>query len=170
MTRYYPYRTWSHEDPERWRNAEREAWPATDLHDRINRLVDESFESGDGSSEDERFEPPAEMLAEDERYCVSLELAGVRHDDLSVRVSTGRLRVRGEKNRPAGQDGSEVLVSARRFGSFVREFDLPEDAVRDGIVAELDGGVLTIAVPRDRQSGQNEMHEIAIRTRKDNGR
>lgn len=85
-------------------------------------------------------------------------------------MSGGRLRVRGEKNRPAEQGRSEVIDSARRFGSFVREFELPDDAVRDGIVAELDEGVLTIAVPRDRQSEHNAVREIAVRARKDNGR
>lgn len=74
MARFYPYGSRSASDPESWRRAERQAWPATDLHDRINRLVDESIQSGDDSPEDERFEPPAEVLAEEERYCVSLEL------------------------------------------------------------------------------------------------
>lgn len=92
------------------------------------------------------FRPPADVEETDDAYIVDIELPGVRKQDLDIEIAGRRLTVRGER-----KDKERVGILRRRersVGGFQYEVTLPGNVDDDGIVANLDDGVLAVRVPK----------------------
>jgi HSP20 family protein len=97
------------------------------------------------------FVPPVEMLTRDRDVVIRLELPGIDvARDVDITVHNGTLIVRGERrdDRAEQMQGAKagVLVRELRYGSFVREFALPEGVDGESIEASYDLGMLEILV------------------------
>ena len=92
------------------------------------------------------FTPPADVEETDDAYLVDIELPGVRKQDLDIEIADRRLTVRGER-----KEKERVGILRRRertVGRFQYEVTLPGNVDEDGIVANLDDGVLAVRVPK----------------------
>jgi hypothetical protein len=67
---------------------------------------------------------------------------GKRREDISIEVHDRVLSIRGERRPPAS------CVRSARYGAFERAWRLPENVDVDSVSAHLDGGVLTVRVPK----------------------
>ncbi|MBY8976205.1 Hsp20/alpha crystallin family protein [Rhodobacteraceae bacterium NNCM2] len=94
------------------------------------------------------FAPASEARSKDEGYVISLELPGVKQEDIHVSVEGNMLTVSGEKHTMREEKTDSVYFSERQFGAFKRSFRLPPDAVGTDINAEFTDGLLTVTVPR----------------------
>ena len=92
--------------------------------------------------------PPSEARAGEEKYEVTIELPGVKPEDIEVSTHDGQLMVKGEKRAQREEKGETYFFSEREYGSFQRSFRLPADAAQDGITADFDNGVLILRVPK----------------------
>lgn len=89
--------------------------------------------------------PPYNIEAfDDNRYAVTLAVAGFQKDELDISVEKGVLTVRGER---AGEDESKYLYQGIANRSFERKFNLADHVeVTD---ASLDNGLLTISLLKE---------------------
>ncbi|MFI7587483.1 Hsp20/alpha crystallin family protein [Spongisporangium articulatum] len=78
-----------------------------------------------------RWAPVTEVSSTDEAYTVTVELPGVKREDVSVEVA--------EKT---------LVVTATRGETFTLRRSLPGDVQRDDVSATLADGVLTVTLPR----------------------
>ena len=93
------------------------------------------------------FVPPVEMLTRDADAVIRLELPGVDVErDVDICVDRNRLVIRGERREERGDTEGGVLVRELRYGSFRREFALPEGVDADRIDASYDQGMLEVVV------------------------
>lgn len=92
------------------------------------------------------FVPPVEIVHKGADIEVRLELPGIDPEkDVAVSVEDGRLVISGERTeRTDSRDG--VLVRELRYGSFRREFALPEGVAADRVSAHYDAGLLRVTV------------------------
>ncbi|MGI9357613.1 MAG: Hsp20/alpha crystallin family protein [Rhizobiaceae bacterium] len=103
------------------------------------------------------FAPPSEASALDDFYEISVELPGVKPDDVEVTLQNGSLTVHGEKHSEREEEGRSYFFSERTYGAFQRTFRLPSDADNDNIEADYRDGVLNLkvgkksAVKKDRK-------------------
>lgn len=100
------------------------------------------------SFEDRTWHPPMDVWETDGTWVVTVDLPGVRDEDLVLQVGHGVLIISGTRTLPSYPSHAAVHASERQFGSFERSFELPKDARHDHIEAELKGGVLTVKVQR----------------------
>jgi HSP20 family protein len=97
------------------------------------------------------FVPPIEMAQEGSDVLIKLEVPGIDPStDVDVSVHEGRLIVTGER-RDTRQDvhsgeRQQTLVRELRYGSFRREFALPEGVTADDVHASYDKGLLEVRV------------------------
>ena len=106
---------------------------------------------------------PAVDLCESETcVTVSVELPGVRADQIEVALTNEELRVRGRKRKGAPRGVISHLCSERSFGSFTRTILLRWPVRKDAAAAELKDGVLTIRLPKleDRRGVE---HRIEVK-------
>ncbi len=85
-----------------------------------------------------------EDFAEDGRYVIRAELAGLEPDkNIDVRVQDGVLTIRAERQ----EEQREGRRSEFRYGSLTRSIVLPSRAETDKITAKYDKGILELTVP-----------------------
>jgi HSP20 family protein len=94
------------------------------------------------------FAPLSEASAGEGRYDITLELPGVKAEDIDVSVHEGHLTIKGEKRSEREEKGRTYFFSEREYGAFERSFRLPTDAQSDKVTADFRDGVLTVTVPK----------------------
>ena len=92
--------------------------------------------------------PPVDLCESESCVTVSVELPGVRAEQVEVVLTNEHLKVRGRKRKGAPRGVISHLCSERSFGQFARTVPLHWPVRRDGATAELKNGVLTIRLPK----------------------
>lgn len=94
-------------------------------------------------------EPLLDMHESADELIVTVEVPGLKKDDLSVELAGRRLVIRGEKklSREQKEAGGSYL-SECRYGRFARSVELPYDMKESKIKAELKSGVLSLRMPK----------------------
>jgi HSP20 family protein len=120
------------------------------FRDEINRLFDtgapaqNSFFSG--------WNPTLDVYDEQDRFLVSVELPGMKKDEINLSYQDGVLTVSGErKHEREGKEG-ETFRSERYFGKFQRTVSLPASVDASKIAATYKDGVLQIDLPKAEEA------------------
>jgi HSP20 family protein len=100
------------------------------------------------------WSPVADVLEGDSRIVISVELPGVEHSKIDVRVDGDDLVLEGERHMGReSAEGEQFHRVERSYGSFARRFSLPSTVDRDSIEAVFRNGVLRITLAK--RSGKN---------------
>jgi HSP20 family protein len=92
------------------------------------------------------FTPRVDILEKPEGMVLTLDMPGVKPEDVQIDFERGELAVRG-KRQPFERKG-EWLVEEVEAGDYYRAFLISQDVAADKISAELKNGVLTVHLPR----------------------
>lgn len=131
---------------------------------RFDREFDELVRRGFSAAPARSFVPPVEMFTRGTDVVIRLELPGVDVDnDVDVTVDKGRLVIRGERRDERGENVQGVLVRELRYGSFRREFALPDGLSAEAIEATYDQGMLEVLV-RNVVTPEPEPQQVRIRS------
>lgn len=117
-----------------------------------------------GSKIADWFTPRSEALAAADCYEISIELPGVKTEDIEVTCDENRLTVKGEKKVTREEKGDTYFFSEREYGAFERTFRLPADASSTDIAAEFKNGVLTLKVAKTKPASV-EGKRIEVKSR-----
>ena len=92
-------------------------------------------------------------------YVVTAELPGVKRDEIDVELNEGRLSISVDKKESDEEKGKNYLHKETSEWSATRGVYL-KDAATSGLTAKLDGGVLTVNVPK--QEEKSNVTKVAI--------
>ncbi len=130
-------------------------WSELDaLHREMDRSLRREF-APSGSS----FLPATDVVETDAGYELALDLPGVKLEDLRIELRDGVLEIAGQRVRDGAPRAEGFTRTERRFGSFSRSFRLGKGVDEAGIRARMDGGVLTVSLPK-REEAQPRRIEI----------
>jgi len=106
--------------------------------------------------------PPVDLCESERCVTVSVELPGVRAEQVEIALTNERLRIAGRKRKSAPRGVISHLCSERSFGQFARNIPLRWPIRKTGATAELKDGVLTVRLPKlqDRRGGE---HKIEVK-------
>tara|TARA_R110002110_G_scaffold153886_1_gene347537 strand:+ start:92856 stop:93281 length:426 start_codon:yes stop_codon:yes gene_type:complete len=98
------------------------------------------------------FAPRVDIRDKDDHYEITAELPGVNKEDIHVHVKDGVLTLEAEssQNQQEEKEG-RVIRQERRYGRYLRSFDLGGDVHDDDINAAFKDGVLTLTAPKVKQ-------------------
>jgi len=136
-----------------WRGSEES--PRT-LQREIDRLFEDFFRMGGERSlaETEFFTPSVELKETENDYRLSVELPGIRDEDIHVEVDeNGVLTISGEKRHVEEKKEQGYEYSERVYGRFMRAIQLPTGVDAGQIGADYDNGVLEVRVPKTAMKG-----------------
>lgn len=105
--------------------------------------------------------PAVDISETPQAYLIKAELAGVKREDIKVKVEHGQLRLSGERRYEKEDKDDKQHRIERFYGSFSRSFSLPEDADDEHISAGYKDGVLTLTLPK-RSEAQPRAREISV--------
>ena len=96
----------------------------------------------------DRWQPDVDVFETEEAVVVRVELAGVRSDDLRVRVDGEALRISGVRMAPEPVEMRRLHQMEIATGPFERRLRLPIACQREGVSAHLADGFLTVTLPK----------------------
>jgi HSP20 family protein len=92
--------------------------------------------------------PALDISERKDAYVVTVEVPGVKADDLDITLEDGLLTIQGERQFAHDSSEQQFHRVERRYGAFRRSITLPAHVMADGIQASADNGVLQILVPK----------------------
>jgi HSP20 family protein len=124
----------------------------------------QASQSGAGASSAPAWAPPVNISERKDAYVLTVELPGVKVEDLEISFQDGLLTIQGE--RPLAQNSTEEQfhVLERRYGLFRRSITLPLHVKADAIEASAEDGVLQVVVPKMEEAQPKRIDVHAVRT------
>ena len=92
--------------------------------------------------------PSMDVREDDDRYYLSVDLPGVKKEDVKVDIRDDVVSICGERRHEERKQGTEE----REYGCFRRSFTLPRGTNADQIEANYENGMLELAVPKSEAS------------------
>ena len=122
--------------------------PRSSLFD-IDRFFDERWPVPAESTAGAFFSPRVDIRDVDDHYEITAELPGVSKDDIQVHVKDGILTLEAEtRHEEKEEKEGKVIRQERRYGKFLRSFNLGSDVEESDIKASFKDGVLTLQAPK----------------------
>ena len=103
-----------------------------------------------GSVETRDWAPVVDILETDNDFVLKVELPGVEKDDVEVSIDNRILTINGEKKNDSAD--KKVHRTECRYGTFIRNFTLPQDVDVDKVEAACKNGVLSLTLTKMEQA------------------
>jgi HSP20 family protein len=101
--------------------------------------------------------PAIEVYEEKDDVVVKAELAGMKKEDLEVRISENLLTLKGEKKKEEEKKEEGYHYSECSYGSFTRTIEIPRDVRADKATATFKDGLLEIRLPKTDEAKKKEV-------------
>lgn len=101
---------------------------------------------------DNSFIPNCEIFEGDKAFFITLDVPGIRKEDLNLEVKDNHLYITGERSEGARAEKGTVLKSERHYGKFSRVFTIPQNVNTDAIQARFENGVLELSLPKEERT------------------
>jgi HSP20 family protein len=129
---------------------------------RLNRLLDEAFTGGaafpeQGSAITSAWFAPTDVSEDANNLQITMEVPGVRPEDVRISLENNLLTVRGEKKQEAEERNERVHRYERSYGTFERSFALPNTVDVEKIAAKYENGILRISIPKSERARPREI-------------
>ena len=132
------------------------------LQDRVNRVFRESYRGGqDESLTTSTFAPAVDVYEDEHNVTLKIEVPGIEEKDLDVRVENHTLTVKGERKLEKEEKEENFHRIERRYGSFVRNFAVPQTIDTESVAANYDAGVLTVTLNKKAEAKPKQV-KVAI--------
>jgi HSP20 family protein len=96
--------------------------------------------------------PALDISERKDAYLVTVELPGVKLDDLQITLDDGLLTIQGERHVASESSEQQYHRIERRYGAFRRSISLPAHVLADAVEASVEDGVLQILVPKAEEA------------------
>ncbi|GAA5524912.1 18 kDa heat shock protein [Microbulbifer aestuariivivens] len=131
-----------------------------DLDSMFEQMLSPSRLSGE--AKEGFFSPKIDVHETKDSYEISAELPGVSKDDINVTLEDGVLTLEAEVHREQKEKKEgRVIRQERRYGKYMRSFNLGADVRESDIDASFKDGVLTLKAPK-REEEQPRTQRIEI--------
>ena len=95
------------------------------------------------------WEPNTDIIESDEHVIIRMELAGVKREDISVKLKNGKLYIIGVRWEDKPQQGAIYHQLEIHYGQFVKVISLPESLEHNDISASFQEGILEIRISKE---------------------
>jgi len=106
---------------------------------------------------------PAVNIKEDEKnYFVDLAVPGMDKKDIKIAISEDIITISSELKHETSEEKNGYMKKEFNYSSFCRSFYVPENVNRDEIAANYKDGIITVALPKQKEDNRKLSREIAI--------
>jgi HSP20 family protein len=120
---------------------------------RFEREMDKMMESLTGRRGGwEAFEPRMNLAETEKEFEVTVELPGLKAEEVRVEVMNGELWISGERKEEKEEKGKTWHRIERRYGEFRRVVPLPTAVEEGKVEARFEGGLLKVVLPKTEEA------------------
>jgi HSP20 family protein len=123
----------------------------------MNRMV-EDFWLGASDA----FVPPVNVREDDGEVVATVELPGMKQDDIEVTVRQDGIRIAGERKEESETKEEDYYCLESSYGRFARYVDLPAEVDESKAEATFTDGILKIKMPKSEDS-KTRAKKIAVK-------
>ncbi|KAL9650046.1 hypothetical protein ABK040_003164 [Willaertia magna] len=112
------------------------------------------------------FSPPVDVKETDKEFIIQADVPGFNKDNIKCEIDEDRkmLKLSGEMKKEIEKKEENFLLQERISSSFMRNFDLPENADLKDVKCSLKDGQLELTIPKlqieGKQSSKTRQIEI----------
>ena len=125
--------------------------PLDDLYREVDGLVQHFLGDDTQSNVNREFVPQLNMCENATGYEVSVDLPGMKPEDVSVEVHENQLTISGKREVEKEETGKTFHRLERRSGEFRRVINLPAAVDAAKISANYEQGVLRVTLPKSEK-------------------
>lgn len=116
----------------------------------MNQLVDTLFGAATGKEAEAPtgYTPRMDIHENDDKFVVSLDLPGVKSEDVQINLNEDDLVIQGSRSSGVEAREDRYYRVERWFGEFRRSIRLPRSVDREKISADFADGVLSVWLPK----------------------
>lgn len=122
----------------------------------VSRLMDDLFRLPITELPSTHF-PPADVTEDADAYTVSVEVPGVRKEDIHISVQENTLSLRVTKTSDMKDEGKNYRHVERFYGTFERHFPFASSIDASKIQATYKDGVLQIGLPKAENARERKI-------------
>jgi HSP20 family protein len=108
----------------------------------------EGFWGSGGRLATMNFVPSVDFVEKENEFEVTVDLPGMKPEEVKVEFKEGALWVTGERKEEKEESGKTYHRVERSYGEFRRVLPLPSAVKEDQIEAKFTDGVLKVSVPK----------------------
>jgi HSP20 family protein len=109
-------------------------------------------QQGNGRAATTAWAPALDISERKDAYLVTVELPGLKPEDLDITMEDGLLTIQGERQFTQESSEQQFHRVERRYGAFRRSITLPAHVMAEGIQASFEDGVLQLLVPKAEEA------------------
>lgn len=102
----------------------------------------------------------ANIWEEENKIYVKMAMPGVKKEDIKISVTGDTLSIEGESKQEKEEKEKKYFLKTFQSCSYSQSFNLPSLVNPDGVEAKFEDGVLTITLPKAKES---ESKQISIK-------
>lgn len=99
------------------------------------------------------WQPPADVYRIDDGWIVKLELAGVRPDEIEIRLTDTHMQVRGSRRDLVIREAPHAHSMEISYNRFERTIEFPERLDEHAMESRYQDGMLLVTLRRGQQDG-----------------
>jgi len=103
-----------------------------------------------------KYKPSVDIKKGQDGFEISVELPGVKKENVDVAVEEGVLKIQGKKES-SEEEKENTYRSERTFGKFERAFKLPDKVDENEIEAKYKNGILKLVLPVNEEKNKQEI-------------
>ena len=123
----------------------------TRFEDEMEELLGRWFGEDGGWLPTNRFLPSIDLTESEESFVVTVDLPGLKPEEVEVELKNGELRISGKREEKKEEEGKTYHRVERQTGEFRRIIRLPEPINEEKVEAKFVNGVLQVTVPKSEQ-------------------
>ncbi|AZZ36056.1 heat-shock protein [Bdellovibrio sp. qaytius] len=120
----------------------------SDLWREMDRMFDHFTPPGLPIYDEREFSPASELMEEEGHYMLSMDIPGMKKDDIKIEVADGTLIISGERKNEKRNETNQVHRFEKSYGAFKRSFVLPNTINAEKVEARYEDGVLELYLPK----------------------
>jgi HSP20 family protein len=121
------------------------------VEDEMDKMIEDFWGGRELPWKTERFIPTANLVERDDEFEVTIDLPGMKPEEVNLELREGALWITGERKEEKEEKGKTFHRMERRYGSFRRVIPLPALVKEDKVEAEFRHGVLTVKLPKSEE-------------------
>jgi HSP20 family protein len=127
------------------------------IQDEINRMFDDCVVNHDRETGISKIYPASDIVESRDSFEISIELPGLKKEDVKVTLQNNILSISGEKKVASESKDHTFHRVERTYGSFFRSFELPMPVDSGKIQADFKDGILKINLPKVEEAKPKEI-------------